>query len=203
MAAAALRQKRHTNRNHGAKARTDTLLFGKRGSVYQMRTIPRKLRTASSVMLAPAAAEDHPLKIAQFRAWRVKEPVSNRRYTVVRLQSQGGVSGYGEGGPATAPEIVAARALTLDRRATDSEFIRAALRRTPALEAAVNNAMLDLVSRAKSVPIYQYLADRSGTRHVCSVISRAQGPRIPLRRLNVPNAREFRLSLPLLRSAAP
>lgn len=27
----------------------------------------------------------------------------------------------------------------------------------PALEAAVNNAMLDLVSRAKNVPIYQYL----------------------------------------------
>src|SRR5438309_6987113 len=35
--------------------------------------------------------------------------------------------------------------------------IRSALRRTPALEAAVNNAMLDLVSRAKNVPIYQYL----------------------------------------------
>ena len=108
-------------------------------------------------MFAPAIAEDHPLKIAQFRAWRVREPVSNRRYTVVRLQAQGGVSGYGEGGPATAAEIVAARAETVGRRATGSEFIRSALRRTPAHEAAVNNAMLDLVSRAKNVPIYQYL----------------------------------------------
>ena len=100
-----------------------------------MRTITRKLRGASSAVFAPAIAEDHPLKIAQFRAWRVKEPVSSRRYTVVRLQSQGGVSGYGEGGPATAAEIVAARAATVDRRATESEFIRSALRRTPALEA--------------------------------------------------------------------
>src|SRR5436309_1333803 len=108
-------------------------------------------------MFAPSTAEYHPLKIAQFSAWRVKEPVSNRRYTVVRLQSQGGVWGYGEGGPATAAEIVAARAATVDRRATESEFIRSALHRTPALEAAVNNAMLDLVSRAKNVPIYQYL----------------------------------------------
>jgi galactonate dehydratase len=122
-----------------------------------MKTITRKLRTASSAVFAPPAAEDHPLKIAQFRAWRVKEPVSNRRYTVVLLQSQEGISGFGEGGPATAAEIVAARGETVARRATESEFIRSALRHTPALEAAVSNAMLDLVSRAKNVPIYQYL----------------------------------------------
>src|SRR5207248_399168 len=132
-------------------------LFGKHGSVYQMRAISRKLRAGSSAVFAPAIVGDHPLKIAQFRAWRVKEPVSNRRYTVVRLQGQGGASGFGEGGPATTSEIVAARAATVDRRATESEFIRSALSRTPALEAAVNNAMLDLVSRAKNVPIYQYL----------------------------------------------
>jgi galactonate dehydratase len=122
-----------------------------------MRTNSRKLPGAWSAVFAPPAAEDHPLKIAEFRAWRVKEPVSSRRYTVVRLRSQGGISGYGEGGPALAGEIVAARAAAMDRRATESEFIRSALRRTPALEAAVNNAMLDLVSRAKDVPIYRYL----------------------------------------------
>src|SRR3954454_3207538 len=105
-----------------------------------MRTITRKLRAASSAVFAPAIAEDHPLKIAQFRAWRVKEPVSNRRYTVVRLQSQGGTVGHGEGGPAQAAEIVAARAAVMDRRATESEYIRTALRGAPALEAAVSNA---------------------------------------------------------------
>src|SRR5436305_12921040 len=122
-----------------------------------MRTTIRKVRAASSAVFAPAIAEDHPLKITQFWAWRVRDPSSDRRYTVVRLQSQGGVSGYGEGGPAVAAEIVAARAATVDRRATESEFIRSALRRTPALEAAVSNAMLDLVSRVNNVPIYQYL----------------------------------------------
>ncbi len=65
--------------------------------------------------------------------------------------------GHGEGGPAPAAEIVAARAAVMDRRATESEYIRAALGGSPALEAAVNNAMLDLVSRAKNVPIYRYL----------------------------------------------
>ena len=122
-----------------------------------MRTNRRKLPGAESVVFAPPAAENHPLKIAQFRAWRVKEPVSDRRYTVVRLQSLGGASGYGEGGSASAAEIAAAQTATIGRRATESEFIRSALRRTPSLEAAVNNAMLDLVSRAKNLPMYRYL----------------------------------------------
>jgi L-alanine-DL-glutamate epimerase-like enolase superfamily enzyme len=76
----------------------------------------RKLRGAGSIVFAPPAAENHPLKIAQFRAWRVKEPVSNRRYTVVRLQSQGGTVGHGEGGPAPAAEVVAARAAVMDQK---------------------------------------------------------------------------------------
>lgn len=59
--------------------------------------------------------------------------------------------------PAPATEIVAARSAVMDRRATESEYIRAALRGAPALEAAVSNAMLDLVSRSKNVPIYRYL----------------------------------------------
>jgi len=54
-----------------------------------MRTTKRRLPGAGSAVFAPPAAEDHPLKIAEFLAWRVKEPVSNRRYTVVRLRSQG------------------------------------------------------------------------------------------------------------------
>ena len=117
----------------------------------------RMLPGAGTTLFAPPAAEDHPLKIVEFRAWRLKEPVSNRRYTVVRLQSQGGTTGYGEGGPALAAEIATARGAAMDRRATDAEFIRATLRGLPSLEAAVGNAMLDLVSRAKNVPIYQYL----------------------------------------------
>ena len=110
---------------------------------------------AGTAVFGPPAVTDHPLKIVEFRAWRVKEPVSNRRYTVVSLKSQGGTFGYGEGGSALAAEIVAARAAVMDRRATESEFIRAALLHLPSLEAAVSNAMVDLVSRAKNVPIYR------------------------------------------------
>ena len=122
-----------------------------------MKTKRRKLPGAGIAVFGPPVATDHPLNIVQFRAWRVKEPVSNRRYSVVCLRSQGGTSGYGEGGPARGSEIAEAKSAAMGRRATESEFIRAALHHLPAMEAAVGNAMLDLVSRAKNVPIYQYL----------------------------------------------
>ncbi len=118
----------------------------------------RTLRSPDTVALfAQAQSASHPLAITQFRAWRLKEPVSGRRYTVVKLQAQGGASGFGEGGPATAAEIVEARTAIAGRRATESEFVRARLGALPAMEAAVSNAMLDLVARSRQVPIYQYL----------------------------------------------
>jgi galactonate dehydratase len=106
---------------------------------------------------APPQSAGHPLEIAQFQAWRLKEPVSGRRYTVVELQSRSGETGYGEGGPVPAAEIVEARAAIQGRRATESEFVRARLAGIPAMEAAVGNAMLDLLSKSRKVPIYQFL----------------------------------------------
>jgi hypothetical protein len=47
------------------------------------------------ILFAPPQAVDHPLKIVQFRAWRLK-----------------GTSAYGEGGPALAAEIVSGRYIT-------------------------------------------------------------------------------------------
>lgn len=121
---------------------------------------------------APQSA-NHPLTISGFRAWRLKEPVSGRRYTVVKVQSQNGDFGYGEGGPALAAGIVEARAAVVGRRASDSEFIRARLGAIPAMEAAAGNAMLDLMSRSKRVPIYQYLG--GPTRFKARLLAQLEG----------------------------
>jgi len=122
---------------------------------------------------APPQDTNHPLNITQVRAWRVKEPVSGRRYTVVKLQSQSGDTGYGEGGPATAAEIAEARTAVTGRRATESEFIRARLKAIPAMEAALNNAMLDLMSRSRKIPIYQYLG--GPTRFKARLLAQLEG----------------------------
>jgi galactonate dehydratase len=164
-----------------------------------MRTNRRVLPGAGVAVFGPPAVTDHPLKIAQLRAWRVKEPDSNRRYTIVCLKSQGGASGYGEGGPATSTEIAEARLAVAGRLATDSEFIRAALHRLPALEAAVGNAMLDLVSRAKNIPIYQYLG--GPVRHKARILAYLEGrtaaeAALSLERAQRQGFRAFTLTVP-------
>jgi galactonate dehydratase len=122
---------------------------------------------------APPQNTNHPLSIAQVRAWRLKEPVSGRRYTVIKLQTQSGEPGYGEGGPATAAEITEAKTAVTGRRATESEFVRARLKTIPAMEAAINNAMLDLMSRSRNVPVYQYLG--GPTRFKARLLAQLEG----------------------------
>lgn len=126
-----------------------------------------------SVAFAQAQAPGHPLAIQQFRAWRMKEPVSGRRYTVVELRSQDGSSGYGEGGPAPGAQIAEARTIMTGRRAHEFEFVRARLAALPQMEAAVSNAMLDLLSRSRKVPIYQFLG--GPTRFKARGLARLEG----------------------------
>jgi galactonate dehydratase len=121
----------------------------------------------------PAQATSDRLVITGFRAWRIKEPLSQRAYTVVRLDSRGGVPGYGEGGPAKASDIAEAKAAVTGRRATESEFVRHRLAQLPAMEAAVNNAMLDLAARSAGVPVYQYLG--GPTRFKVRVLAHLEG----------------------------
>jgi galactonate dehydratase len=130
-------------------------------------------RTKFEVAFAQTQSPNHPLSITDFRAWRLKEPVSGRRYTVVRLKSQGGDTGYGEGGPVAAADIVSTRTIVLGRRAHESEFIRARLANVPAMEAAVNNAMLDLLSRSRKVPVYQFLG--GPTRFKARLLAQLEG----------------------------
>jgi galactonate dehydratase len=120
----------------------------------------------------PAAADDR-LAITSLRAWRLREPVSGRRYTVVKLESRGGTVGFGEGGPAVATDVAEAKEAVAGRRATDAEFIRHRLAGWPAMEAAVNNAMLDVVARSANVSIYQYLG--GPTRFKARVVADVEG----------------------------
>jgi len=113
------------------------------------------------------------LTITGLRAWRLKEPVSGRRYTVVKLESRGGTIGFGEGAQIHGSDIAEAKTAVVGRRSTETEFIRHALDRIPAMEAAVTNAMLDLTSRSTNVPIYQFLG--GPTRYKARVLAHLEG----------------------------
>ncbi len=113
------------------------------------------------------------MSISGLRAWRVKEPVSGRRYTVIRLESRGGHAGYGEGGPSLASEIAEAKTAVVGRRANETEYIRHRLAGLPAMEAAVNNALLDLAAKTTNTPIFQYLG--GPTRFKVRVLAQLEG----------------------------
>src|SRR5262249_5660055 len=91
-------------------------------------------------------ASSGPLAIASVRAWRLREPDSGRRYTVIQVTSQSGLSGFGEGGPIHPADFAEARKALTDRRVTALEFVRHKFADTPSLEAAIGNALLDLAA---------------------------------------------------------
>ena len=61
-------------------------------------------------VFAPQAASTNRMPVTSVQGWRLREPDSGRRYTVLRLETQSGLTGYGEGGAATSAEILEARA---------------------------------------------------------------------------------------------
>ncbi|HKE21721.1 MAG TPA: mandelate racemase/muconate lactonizing enzyme family protein [Bryobacteraceae bacterium] len=122
---------------------------------------------------APQPASAGRGSIASVHGWRLREPDSGRRYTVLRLETRGGMAGYGEGGPATSAEILEARAAAIGRQPNESEYIRHRLAAVPSMEAAVNNAFLDLQGKATGTPVYQFLG--GPTRFKARVLAGLEG----------------------------
>jgi galactonate dehydratase len=122
---------------------------------------------------APQSAPTDKRAIANLRGWRLREPSSGRSYTVLRLETREGFVGYGEGGPASHAEILEARAAAVGRRPNESEFIRNRLSAFPAMEAAVNNAFLDLLAKSAKAPVYQLLG--GPTRFKARVLASLEG----------------------------
>lgn len=132
----------------------------------------RRILLPAPFAQAPAASSG-PLAIASVKAWRLKEPESGRRYTVVRLTSQSRLTGYGEGGEIKSAEFAGAREI-VGKRATAVEFVRSRYAATPALEAAIGNAMLELSSKATNVPLYRFLG--GPVRFKVRLLARLAGP---------------------------
>ncbi|HXK04492.1 MAG TPA: mandelate racemase/muconate lactonizing enzyme family protein [Verrucomicrobiae bacterium] len=148
---------------------------------------------------APQAASTDRMAIASVQGWRLREPDSGRRYTVLRLETRGGLTGYGEGGAATSAEIRDASAAATGRRPNESEYIRHRLAAAPAMEAAVNNAFLDLQGKASKTPVYQFLG--GPTRFKARVLAGLEGENesaleAPLKRAAQQGFRAFTVPIP-------
>ncbi|MEK7404263.1 MAG: enolase C-terminal domain-like protein [Acidobacteriota bacterium] len=111
--------------------------------------------------------------IEDLRAWAVREPVSRRAYTILRIRTRSGLAGYGEGAGITAAELALARPLLLGQPATAYEVLDRRLAELPNARAAVNVALLDIAGKFARAPIFQVLG--GPTRHKARAMTALTG----------------------------
>lgn len=142
--------------------------------------------------------------IQDLGAWRLREPASGRRYTVIRLATEAGLHGYGECGDFTAAQLAEARRLVLGQPETAYEVVRRRLASLPRLQAAVNIALLDIAGKLARAPVYQVLG--GPTRHKARVMAALAGDTdeallVSMRRARQAGFLAFLVPLPPVRAA--
>ena len=114
------------------------------------------------------------MEIAALRDYRLREPVSGRSYTVVKLETRSGLAGYGECPGATPADVARILEAVRGKEATQFETVRNHLKGAPpGIVAALNMAMLDVVGRSLKAPVYQVLG--GPTRNKCRALAPLEG----------------------------
>jgi galactonate dehydratase len=165
----------------------------------------RRARLAAllGVQAAGAARGAEGLAITGLRAARLREPVSKRSYTVVRVETRSGLTGFGECGAVADSELGRAREVVLGQPATAYEVVRHALAGRGAIEAAMTMALLDVVGRHAKAPVYQILG--GPTRHKIRALTTLEGDSdrdlvAALRRAQAAGFRAVVVPLPTIRA---
>ena len=113
------------------------------------------------------------LEITAVEAYPLREPVSRRAYTVLKVRTSSGLAGYGECREIPPSELKGAQALVVGQEATAHERIRRQLAGCPAAQAGINIALLDLVGKLTRAPVYQLLG--GPTRAKARALARLSG----------------------------
>jgi galactonate dehydratase len=134
----------------------------------------RRLKLAGRIALQSAAtssaespAGNH--DIAELRAWPLREPGSGRSYTVIRLRTKSGLTGWGETSRVSASDIDRAQRAILGRPATAYAVTSTG---TP-LDPAIHCAMIDITAKACRAPVYRLLG--GPTRFKVRALAALQG----------------------------
>ena len=92
------------------------------------------------------------LEMAALDAFPVREPVSKRAYTCLRLRSRSGAVGYGECSRLSPGDLPVLRGAIQGNEASRFEGIRLGLTASAAALAGLDMAMLDLVGKFTKAP---------------------------------------------------
>ncbi|MBZ5618053.1 MAG: hypothetical protein LAQ69_04850 [Acidobacteriia bacterium] len=120
-----------------------------------------------------AAPLNPQLEMVAIEAFAVREPVSKRAYTCLRLRTQSGATGYGECSRISASDLALLRSVIQGKEASSFESIRQGLTVTPSALAGLDMAMLDLLGKFTGAPVYQVLG--GPTRSQARALARIEG----------------------------
>ena len=106
-------------------------------------------------------------------AFPLREPVSKRAYTCLRLRTRSGAVGFGESSSITPADLSELRAGVQGREASSFESIRRGLTASPSALAALDMAMLDVLGKFTKAPVYQVLG--GPTRNQARALAQIEG----------------------------
>ena len=125
--------------------------------ICHMNAVPRRRPARLSAGFAPqsAAAVSNPqaLDITGFRHFPVREPVSGNRYSLLRVMTRSGLTGWGECRSVTSDDLHNLEAAWLGKPAHNYAAIDTS---TPA-GGALDMALLDILGKACHAPVYRLL----------------------------------------------
>lgn len=114
-----------------------------------------RLKTATTGTSQAKAVGDYDIK--DVKGWTLREPVSKRAYTVIKIQTGSGLIGFGECAPLSPAEFEEAKRIIIGTPVTSFEVMAPKLMHVPTARAALNIAMLDVSGKIANAPIFQYL----------------------------------------------
>ena len=130
----------------------------------------RRMRLAAQAGSIPRGG---PHQVRAVEMYPLREPGSGRTYTVVAVETDSGLRGYGECGQVEAREWAQLRGIVVGVTATALEPVRKALASLAPLQAAINIALLDITGQIAKAPIYQVLG--GPTRNKVRTLAPIQG----------------------------
>ena len=119
-------------------------------------TTLRRGRLASAVSAfnfqLDKTTSDPGMKVSGIRVYPLREPVSGRRYTVLKVETESGFFGFGECEAVSSADLAKTTQILTGKPATAYEVIRQELLLLPGLQAAVNVALLDILGKKAKAP---------------------------------------------------
>lgn len=113
------------------------------------------------------------LEMVALDAFPLREPVSKRAYTCLRLRTRSGSTGYGECSRLSPADLADLRVAIRGNEASGFESIRRVSPLPPHALAGLEMAMLDLLGKFTSAPVYQVLG--GPTRNQARALARIEG----------------------------